>query len=262
MSIPEGLRDVIGKRLSRLSAECNRLLSIAAVIGREFRLEVLQKVAEMSEVELFKALEEARKAAMVEERSAVAGAVTYRFAHAFFRQTLYEEIIAPRRTRLHQQVAKALEEVYETRLEEHAAELAEHFSHSSDGADLKKAVSYGEIAARRAISVYAYGEAVRLLEQALKVQEVLDPEDNEKRCDLLLSLSRALLLADQARHALDIELPAALSLAEAISDTTRAARVCILAMEALTHHGPTEIYTTPEYAQWTERAYRYDKPEP
>ena len=34
LAIPEGLRDVIGKRLSRLSPECNRLLSAAAVIGR------------------------------------------------------------------------------------------------------------------------------------------------------------------------------------------------------------------------------------
>ncbi|MGD0795998.1 MAG: protein kinase, partial [Dehalococcoidales bacterium] len=36
MSIPEGLRDVIGKRLSLLSKECNQLLSVASVIGREF----------------------------------------------------------------------------------------------------------------------------------------------------------------------------------------------------------------------------------
>ena len=46
--IPEGLRDVIGKRLSRLSVECNRALSVAAVIGREFRLDVLQLVADLS----------------------------------------------------------------------------------------------------------------------------------------------------------------------------------------------------------------------
>ena len=61
--------------------------------------------------------------------------------------------------------------IYASRLEEHAVELAEHFSYSSDAADLKKAVCYGEMAARRATDVYAYGEAVRLLEQALKVQE-------------------------------------------------------------------------------------------
>ena len=46
---------------------------------------------------------------------------------------------------------------------------------------------YGELAAQRALAVYAYGEAARLLEQALEVQEVLDPDDTAKRCDLLLS---------------------------------------------------------------------------
>ena len=97
---------------------------------------VLQKVAAVSDDELFAALEEAKGAAVVEERSAVGAAVTYRFSHAFFRQTLYEEIIAPKRIRLHQQVGQALEEVYEKRLEEHAAELAEHFSYSSDPTDL------------------------------------------------------------------------------------------------------------------------------
>ena len=68
---------------------------------------------------------------MLEERS-LPGAVRYRFAHAFFRQTLYEEMIAPRRLRLHQQVARALEAQYATRRDEHAAELAEHFAQSTD----------------------------------------------------------------------------------------------------------------------------------
>ena len=69
------------------------------------------------------------------------GTVVYRFAHAFFRQTLYEEIIAPRRIRLHQQVARALESVYASRLDDHAAELAEHYAYSSDPSDLHKAVT-------------------------------------------------------------------------------------------------------------------------
>jgi predicted ATPase len=125
-------------------------------------------------------LEEAKRVAVVEKRTGVGATVNYRFAHAFFRQTLYEEIIAPRRIRLHQQIARALEEVYKSRLEEHAAELAEHYANSSDLADLKKAVSYGEMAAKRAVDVYAYGEAIRLLEQAIKVQEILDPDDKAR----------------------------------------------------------------------------------
>ncbi len=122
---------------------------MAAVIGREFRLDVLQKVAGLTEEELLKSVEEAKRVAIVEERTTVGATVSYRFAHAFFRTTLYEENIAPRRIRLHQQVARALEEIHAGRLPEHAAELAEHFSYSTDPSDLTKAVSYGEMAAQR-----------------------------------------------------------------------------------------------------------------
>jgi tetratricopeptide (TPR) repeat protein len=259
MSIPEGLRDVVGKRLSGLSQECNRILSIASVIGREFRLAVLQKVADVPDDDLLNALEEAKGAAVVEERSTVGAAVTYRFSHAFFRQTLYEEIIAPRRIRLHQQVGQALEEVYEKRLEEHAAELAEHFSYSPDAEGLARAVRYGEMAAERASSVYAYGEAVRLLEQALKVQEVLDPEDKAKRCDLLLATGSARVDAGEPRRALNAELPEAFSLAEAIGDTNRASQACTLAINARIFWGywSPDVWNTDEAIQWLTRAHCY-----
>ncbi|HEY33077.1 MAG TPA: protein kinase [Dehalococcoidia bacterium] len=261
MSIPEGLRDVIGKRLTLLSPECNRLLSIASVIGREFRLVVLQRVVGVSEDELFAVLRQAKGAAVVEERPSVGAAVTYRFAHAFFRQTLYEEMIAPERIRLHQQVARVLEEVYATRLEEHAVELAEHFSYSSDAADLAKAVSYGEMAAQRARSVYAYAEAVRLLAQALKIQEIVDPEDKGKRCDLLEVLASALNIAGEPRRALDVELPAAFSLAEDIGDRKRALQVCRRAMAALINYGALSAFRSPEAVQWAERADQYAEPD-
>ena len=160
---------------------------------------------------------------MLEEQSRP-GSIRYRFAHAFFRQTLYEELIAPRRLRLHQQVARALERQYASRLEEHAAELAEHFAQSTDRDDLAKAVRYGELAAQRALAVYAYGEAVRHLEQALEVQEVLDPDDKAKRCDLLLALGEALLPAGEPTRAVDEVAPEALELAEALGDRRRASR--------------------------------------
>jgi tetratricopeptide (TPR) repeat protein len=263
MSIPEGLRDVIGKRLSLISKECNQLLSIAAVIGREFQLQVLKKVSGLSDDDLFGALEEARKTAIVEEHLAVGAMVTYRFSHAFFRQTLYEETIAPRRIRLHQQVARALEEIHSNRLAEHASELAEHFSHSSDTADLEKAVSYGEMAARRATDVYAWGEAVTLLEQALKVQEILDPEDKKKRCGLLLILGDILRDAGQPQRALDKELPEAFSLAESIDDKQKASRICFLALITLEIAGGLmpQTWFSKEAVEWTERADRYAGPD-
>jgi tetratricopeptide (TPR) repeat protein len=207
-------------------------------------------------------LKEAVQLSILEERSQV-GVVRYRFTHAFFRQTLYEEMIAPQRLKLHQQVARALEDQYEKRLGEHAAELAEHFSQSTDPTDLGKAIAYGEMAAKRATDVYAYGEAVRLLDQALKVQKVLDPDDKAKQCDLLLELADALSLGGESRHALDVELQEAFSLAQSIDDHARASRACMQAMGCLVYYGVGSLFTwgTPEAALWVERADRYARPE-
>jgi tetratricopeptide (TPR) repeat protein len=261
MRIPDGLRDVIGKRLSRLSESCNRILSVAAVIGRDFQLEVLQRVAGVGDDELFAALEEARKMAVVEERTGVGARVSYRFAHAFFRSTLYEEIIAPKRIRLHRQVALALEEVYKNRLEEHAAELADHFSYSSDSADLEKSIRYGQMAAKRASAVYAYGEAVRLLEQALKVQEILDPEDKARRCDLLLELVRARLYGHDYQHILEVEAPMAFSLAEELGDSDRACEACRGAVLALIVSGTVFVSGTAEALKWVLAYDRHASPD-
>jgi serine/threonine protein kinase/tetratricopeptide (TPR) repeat protein len=259
MSIPEGLRDVIGKRLSLLTPECNQLLSVASVIGREFALETLKAVAGIDEDIFVSALKEAVRLSVLEERSQ-RSLVRYRFTHAFFRQTLHDEIIAPQRLKLHRQVAHALETLYAKRPKEHAAELAEHFSHSTDTTDLMKAVEYGEIAAQRATNVYAYGEGVRLLEQAIKVQEVLDPEDKAKKCDLLLALGDALILAGEQKRVIEIEAPQALALAEAIADNTRASRACLRAMGALAVYG-SQLMVSPEAAEWAARADSYAEPE-
>ena len=260
MGLPEGLRDVIGKRLSGLSDKSNSVLSVAAVIGREFPLEVLQSVAGLTEDELYAALEEASGVAVVEERSAVGAGVSFRFAHAFFRQTLYEELFVPRRIRLHQQVGRALEEAHAGHLTDHAAEMAEHFAQSTERKDLQKALEYGELAAQRSMAVYAYGEASRLLEQALQVQEVLDPDDKARRCDLLLALGDARLPAGEPRQVMDTVAPEAFALAEAISDRARASRACRLALDANYRYGSTGMRLTPEHLQWTERADRYAEP--
>jgi archaellum biogenesis ATPase FlaH len=260
MSIPEGLRDVIGKRLSLLSKECNQLLSTAAVIGREFDLEILRAVTDIDEDAFANALNEAVQLSIIEERSQV-GHVRYRFTHAFFRQTLYEELIAPRRLRLHQQVARALESKYASRLEEHATELAEHFSHSTDSADLEKAVTYSEMAARRAVDVYAYGEAVRLLDQSVNVQKVLDPNNKEKICDLLIDLCDNLYLIPEPRRILETEAPAALSIAESLGNDALIVRVCISVMKAIQVEQGALSWTDRRLYEWAEKADRHAKPD-
>ena len=72
--IPEGVREVIGRRLNRLSERCNQGLTIAAVVGREFELRHLQPLIEdMSEDRLLEVLEEALEAKIIEELPQAAG---------------------------------------------------------------------------------------------------------------------------------------------------------------------------------------------
>jgi DNA-binding CsgD family transcriptional regulator len=247
--IPEGLRDVIGKRLSRLSERTNHVLSVASVIGRDFRLDVLQQVAEISPEDVIQSLAEAHARVIIEEREAASGSLVFRFSHALFRQTLYEEIFAAWRIRWHQQIAAALEKVHAGRLEEHAAELAEHFAHSVDPVDLTRAVEYGQLAAAQAMRVFAYGEAERLLGQALRAQRVLAPTDYALRCDLLLALGESILPTEQPQRVAETIAEQAFELAHAAGDSERATRAVMQALEALKRSGAAREVTE----QWLER---------
>jgi len=259
--IPEGLRDVIGKRLSRLSEKTNQVLAVAAVIGRDFRLDVLQSVTTATEEELTAALEEASGAAILESRSQPGQPIGFRFNHALFRQTLYEELFSLRRIRLHQQVARALEAVYGRRVDDHAGELAEHFAQSTEVDDMRKALEYSELAAQRAMAVYAYGDAVCHYEQALKVQEVLDPDDKAKRCDLLLELGDAVQPAGDPERVFTTVAEEAYTLAVALQDGDRACRACARALGSVhAAGGGANFANGPHYRSWALRFEEHARP--
>jgi len=99
LGLSEGIKEVIGQRLSRLSEACNRLLSTAAVIGREFDAALLEAIADLPGSEHFDAIEEATRAQLVRESQELSG--RFEFMHALIRETLYNELSYPRRVRLH-----------------------------------------------------------------------------------------------------------------------------------------------------------------
>jgi DNA-binding CsgD family transcriptional regulator len=260
LGIPEGLRDVIGKRLGKLTADCNRALAVAAVIGREFALETLRAVADLDEEALLAALEDAVRVGVIEDR-ARPGDLRFRFTHALLRQTLYEELFTPRRLRLHQRVARALEAQYGGRLHEHAAELAEHFAQSSDAADLARAMQYAEMAATHASGVYAHGDAVRYLRTALQMLVLLGDDDQARRCDLLLALGEALIFTNDLHLVADEVAPEALGLAEALGDHDRAAHASLLGFDAHVVRGGFAAAGTPEARRWIEHCDRHTRAE-
>ena len=127
MRIPEGVREVIGRRLDRLSERCNETLTVAAVLGREFALRQLNAlIVDITEDRLIEVLDEALMARVVEELPNSIG--RYQFTHALTQETLLEELTVARRVRLHAKIAQALEELYGDKADEHATELVTHLT--------------------------------------------------------------------------------------------------------------------------------------
>ena len=88
IGIPEGVREVIGRRLNRLSEQSNDVLSLAGVVGRTFELAVLLELSEVDEDTLLEALDEAIEARLIRDL----GAGQYAFSHALVRSALYDEV--------------------------------------------------------------------------------------------------------------------------------------------------------------------------
>jgi tetratricopeptide (TPR) repeat protein len=168
--IPEGVREVIGRRLNRLSQRCNQTLTIASVIGREFTLEQLKSLIEdMTEDRLLEVLEVALAARVIEELPRAVG--RYQFTHALIQETLLEELTTTRRVRLHARIAAALEELYGANAEAHAAELAHHFAEAQTVLGPERLVRYSLLAGERALAAYAWEEAQAHFQRALAAKE-------------------------------------------------------------------------------------------
>jgi DNA-binding SARP family transcriptional activator len=189
LSIPQGLRDVIGHRLRQLSEECKDALSVASVLGREFRLDALGLVSGRSEDEILDLLDEARTARVIGE--APSGRERLRFSHALVRDSLYGDLGTRERLRLHRQAAEALEGLYRDDPEPHLAELAYHFVEAAHGGDVEKAIDYARRAGDGASASLAYEEAARLYEMALRALELRAGSDEQMRCELLIALGDA-----------------------------------------------------------------------
>jgi DNA-binding SARP family transcriptional activator len=187
--IPQGMREVIARRLNHLSPPCKRLLSVASVLGREFRLDALNAVSERSSDEVLDLLDQALAARVIGDLPVGRGGL--RFSHALIRDSLYGDLARKERVRLHRRAAEALEVVYGHDHEPHLAELAHHFIEAAPGGDVDKAVEYGRRAGDHAAALLAYEEAARLYEMALDAVGLSTSADEPTRCGLLLALGDA-----------------------------------------------------------------------
>jgi DNA-binding NarL/FixJ family response regulator len=253
--VPEGARQVIGKRLLRLSTDANQLLQTGAVLGEGFGLDALGAISGVGgaapvDGSLADALDEALRSGLLREEGQ-----GYHFSHALVRQTVYGELNLLRRQQLHLQAAEGIERIHARNLEPHLAELAYHFSQAG-AAVADKAVSYAARAGKRAQSVFAYEEAARFYEMALEALDGEDAPNVGRRCDLLLDLAEAQMALAEPRRVVEHLAPEALDLAEQHADAPRASRACLMALEALHRDAPRNT-ETPDWRIWAQRADGY-----
>jgi class 3 adenylate cyclase len=224
VGLPEGIREVVGRRLSSLSDAANRALAMGAVIGAQFDLATIEAAGGPQGDELFDALDQAEQHAIIREVSGTVG--RYVFAHALTRSALYEELTTNRRVRMHAQIALALEARHAHRLDAHLDELAYHFTEGALAGDAAKAVEYCRRAGQRAEAELAFESAATHYERALSTLELVDVPDLVEQCDLQLALAKALWNAgdERARDAVF----AAASSARALGDAERLANAALV----------------------------------
>ncbi len=160
--VPDRVQDVIAARIDRLAEDQKRTVQVASVIGREFTLRLLRRVAETPD-SLERALRDLMSLEFIYERLAPSD-VEYVFKHALTQDVAYESMLHARRRELHARIGTAIEELAADRLEERAEELAYHFVR---GEAWPKAARYARLAGDRAAGLCVDDRAVEFYERAL-----------------------------------------------------------------------------------------------
>lgn len=187
VGIPDGVRAVVSSRLQLLAPETRAMLTTASVIGRDFPIGVLARVAGSTEDDVFDRLDDALGARLVEETP---GRIdSFRFSHALIRATLYDELTDSRRARVHLRIAAAMEETGAA-ASALLPDLAHHYFEAATGSDsLEKAIVYSMLAGERAESQLAYDEAAGHFDRSVRGL-ALQGGDSDRHCRALLALGR------------------------------------------------------------------------
>ena len=180
--IPPTIQDVIEVRLNALPDETQRVVRIAAVVGRQAEHDLLADLAGLSEVELIAAIRPAVDGHVLVPTEGD-GRPRYAFRHALVREVAYDDLLPTERSALHRLVAEALSAQADADEADarSAAELAYHWSGAHDD---RRALEASLRAARTATEIYAHDEALEHYERAIRLWDRVPEAATETGNDL------------------------------------------------------------------------------
>ena len=173
--IPPTVHGILASRIDALPAYEKGLLQTLAIIGKDLPLNVVKKITASPDDRLESMLKGLQAGEFIYEQPAL-GETEYTFKHALTQEVAYNSILIDRRRLLHARTGEAIEALSKDRIDDHLAELAHHYSHSTN---TRKAVEYLFRAGRRAAARSAHSEAVTRFSSALEFLKRL-PEDTER----------------------------------------------------------------------------------
>jgi class 3 adenylate cyclase/tetratricopeptide (TPR) repeat protein len=218
IAVPESVRSAIGERAARLSQPTQEILCEASVLGQSFTFADLLSMSGRAEADLETALEEAVAAGLLRETTGD----TYAFNHALTQQSLYAEVPARRRRRLHRLAGEMLERLPERDRERRVAELSWHFLEADA---TERALPYILRSGDAAEAVFAHGEAERHYATTLDLaRELGDQEHTALALERLGAIQCILAHYDAALGSLD----AALNTYQQLGDDEGTGRVTAL----------------------------------
>jgi tetratricopeptide (TPR) repeat protein len=224
LPLPEGVKDLIRSRLSRLGTPTTRVLETASVIGQTFAFDTLERLSDLGQDELVDALDLAVRTQLIQESVACQG--RYAFSHALIRDVLYATLTTTRRSLLHRRVAAAVKDARAADLDPHVAQLAYHLEQAGSPEDLERAVAYEVRAGEHALAMLAYEQTAAHYRRAVEMLERQStPDRRAQRCDLTIAQGEAERMAGDPFHRQTLLRAAAL--AREVGDSERLARAAL-----------------------------------
>ncbi|MCC7242306.1 MAG: AAA family ATPase [Acidobacteria bacterium] len=187
---PAGLPQVqaiVAARLALLSPDARAAAEVAAVVGRDFRFDILAHASDLEEDALVRSLDELWRRYVVRAQDDE----RWDFSHDRIREVAYAGIGPARRRLIHRRIAQAMELLFADRLDEVSASIAAHLE---GGGQPARALPYLDRAAEAATRLSATEEAIRCLTHALALLETLPAgrDRDDRELALRSSLSVAL----------------------------------------------------------------------